>query len=71
MEAYFINGDLRAASSAQAPTMKLSPLQAVSSYFRSAQRAEQVRHQIAGVRLFQTERNVIAREVSLADPLLS
>jgi hypothetical protein len=35
--------------------MKLSPLQAVSSYFSSALRAEQVRHEIASFRLFQTE----------------
>ena len=31
-------------SSAQTPTVKLSPLEAVSFYFSSAQRAEQVRH---------------------------
>ena len=41
---YFITGDLRPTSSAQTPPMKFSPLQAVSSYFSSALRAEQVRH---------------------------
>jgi hypothetical protein len=42
LQNYFITG--YPIISAQTPTVKLSPLEAVSFYFSSAQRAEQVRH---------------------------